>query len=277
MGMLRTPPHLPFLDGPAVMAPKLRPIEEGAWLFPDTEAEPWLEDKRRLMVEKRDQVFSQAGDWATDAAEEAAGLVLSAQSSAPLETDFFTLIERAASTVSDDLCVMVPRDGQFVLGAASLCAPTFWSLKENIGKPLSGLHSLLPQGGTELSSRINRIFVGLQPGPVLERFNWTVQLGGERFTPSSEPMKRALAEMSGSDAASDLFLRVERQTIRKLSETGAVLFTIRICVDSLPTILADGPMREQFAQAWRSTAEDVASYKGWPHYQHAIDWLLASA
>lgn len=277
MGMLRTPPHLPFLDGPAVMAPKLRPIDEGAWLLPDTEAEAWLEDKRGLMVSQRDQVFAQAGDWATDAAEEAAGLVLSAQSSAPREAAFFTPIERAASTVSDDLCVMVPRDGQFVLGAASLCVPTFWSLNENIGKPLAGLHSLLPHGGTELSSRINRIFAGLQPGPVLERFNWTVQLGGERFTPSSEPMKRALAELNEKDAASDLFLRVERQTIRKLPETGAVLFSIRICVDPLAPILADGPMKEQFAWAWRSTAEDVASYKGWPHYQHAIDWLLASA
>ncbi|MDF1681843.1 heme-dependent oxidative N-demethylase subunit alpha family protein [Ponticaulis sp.] len=277
MGMLRTPPHLPFLDGPAVMAPKLRPIDEGAWLFPDTEAEAWLEDKRRLMVSQRDQVCAQAGDWATDAAEEAAALVLNTQLSAPLENEDVTPIERAASTVSDDLCVMVPRDGQFVLGAASLCAPTFWSLKENIGKPLSGLHSLLPQGGTELSSRINRIFAGLQSGSVLERFNWTVQLGGERFTPSSVPMKRALAELNEKDAASDLFMRVERQTIRKLPETGAVLFSIRICVDPLPPILADGEMKKRFAQAWQSTAEDVAAYKGWPHYQHAIDWLLASA
>ncbi len=277
MGMLRTPPYLPFLDGPAVMAPKLRPVEEGAWLTPDTEAEAWLEDKRRLMVAQRDQVFAQAGDWATHAAEEAAGLVLGAQLSARLANAVFTPIERAASTVSDDLCVMVPRDGQFVLGVASLCAPTFWSLTENIGKPLAGLHSLLPQGGAELSSRINRIFEGLQAGPVLERFNWTVQLGGERFTPSSEPMKRALAELNEKDAASDLFLRVERQTIRKLPDTGAVLFTIRICVDPLTPILADGQMKEQFTRAWRSTAEDVAAYKGWPHYQHAIDWLLASA
>lgn len=277
MDMLRTPPYLPFLDGPAVMAPNLRPINEGAWLTPDTEAEVWLEEKHRLMVAQRDQVFARAGDWPIDAAEEAAGLVLSTQSSAPLENAVFTPIERAASTVSDDLCVMVPRDGQFVLGAASLCAPTFWSLAENIAKPLSGLHSLLPQGGTELSSRINRIFSGLQAGPVLERFNWTVQLGGERFTPSSQPMKRALAELNEKDTASDLFLRVERQTIRKLPETGAVLFTIRICVDPLAPILADGQTKEQFAQAWRSTEEDVAAYKGWPHYQRAIDWLLASA
>ena len=103
------------------------------------------------------------------------------------------------------------------------------------------------------------------------------RLGGERFTPSSDPMKRALATLNGEDTASDLFLRVERQTIRKLPETGAVLFTIRICVDPLPPILADRQVKELFAQAWQSTAEDVAAYKGWPHYQHAIDWLLASA
>ena len=48
-------------------------------------------------------------------------------------------------------------------------------------------------------------------------------------------------------------------------------------MDPLPPILADRQVKELFAQAWQSTAEDVAAYKGWPHYQHAIDWLLASA
>ena len=259
------------------MAPKLTPIADEAWLSPDTEADRWLPGKQTLMVSKRDQVFAQAGDWAKDAADEASALVLNAGLSAPLENVSFTSLERAASTISDDLCVMVPRDGQFVLGAASLCAPTFWSIDHNIGKPIAGLHAFLPHGGSELSDRINRIFSGLQTGLVLERFNWTVQLGNERFTPSSAPMKRALGEMEASEAASDLYLRVERQTIRKLPETGAVLFTIRICVDPLRPALEDTTAREKFAESWRDTADDVALYKGWPHYQQAIDWLLASA
>lgn len=273
----RIPPHLPFMDGPAVMVPKLRPITAAEWLTPDTEADAWLEAKRTLMVSEREKVFASAGDWADEAAEEAEKLVLSAAMPDPLDLQYLTPLERAASTVSDDLCVMIPRAGAYVLGAASLCAPTFWSLPENIGKPIAGLHGFLPQGGRDLSERINRIFYGLQTGSVLERFNWTVQLGGERFTPSSMPMKNALASMNAPDAADQLFLRVERQTVRKLPASRAVLFTIRICVDPLMPILEDSDVRTQFANAWQMTAEDVAIYKGWPHYQAAIDWLIGQA
>ena len=38
------------------------------------------------------------------------------------------------------------------------------------------------------------------------------------------------------DRAENVFLRVERQTLRKLPETGAILFTVRIYVDPLAAL-----------------------------------------
>ncbi|MAI90770.1 DUF3445 domain-containing protein [Ponticaulis sp.] len=274
---MRKPPYLPFLDGPARMAPQLKPIFETGWLSPDTEADVWLEEKRALMREKRDQVYAET-DGSHLAVEEAASLIRANLGfETPSTGTYHTALERAAALVSDDVCVMVERDGAYCLGAASLCAPTFWSLQVNIGKPLGGLHHALPGEGVDLSSRINRIFSGLQPDIILERFNWTVQYGAERFTPSSASMKARLASLTASEAANQLHLRVERQTVRKLPETGAVLFTIRICVDPLPAILANATHKTAFAESWRETASDVAGYKGWPHYQPAIDWLLSQA
>lgn len=272
--MTRKPPYLPFLDGPALVAPKLKPIAVEDWLFPDTEDEVWLAPKRKLMKARREEVFSQL-DYAEQAASEAADLVFEAVARND-HSAFETPLENAASLVSDDLCVMVPRGNQFILGAASLCAPTFWSLSDKAGKPLGGLHETVPGGDPELASRISRIFMGLQPGMILERFNWTVQFGPERFTPDSTPIKRALRGLPASQASQNLFLRVERQTIRKLPETGAVLFTIRIVVDPLAPILENSDHRTAFAESWAITDKALRDYKGWPHYDAAIDWLLAS-
>ena len=61
----------------------------------------------------------------------------------------------------------------------------------------------------------------------------------------------------------DLHLRVERQTIRKLPATGAVVFTIRICVDPLLPILEDGATRERFEDAWLDAPSHVRRYKHW--------------
>ena len=273
MAEVRSPPYLPFLDGPAQVSPQLKPIGMDDWLLPDTEAADWLVPKHDLMRCQRENVFVQH-EWAEDAADEAARTIQDAVGPGWGLHDFVTPLERAAAQVSDDLCVMVPVDGVYCLGAASLCAPTFWSLTEMAGRPLGGLHREVTGADPELSSRISRIFSGLQHGLVLERFNWTVQLDGERHLPSSQPLKEALKVLSAEEAARRLHLRVERQTVRKLPETRAVLFTIRICVDALTPVMKNETNRKAFRESWISTSDKLSVYKGWPHYASAVEWMM---
>lgn len=273
---MRRPPYLPFLNGPLTLAPGLRPISPETWLDPDTEAEAWLEEKRALMKARRADVFAAAAD-SEAAMAEAAGAVLAAAPGAP-EGDWDTPLERAASAVSDDLCLLM-RDGEgyWRLMAASLCAPTFWRLSEKIGQPLSGLHDPVPGANPGMVGRIHRMFDALRPGQVLERFNWTVQPGTERFTPSQAPFKAHAATMDATGALDGLWLRVERQTISKLTETGAVIFTIRVAIDPLRAALAGEGHAGAFQAAWDGIDPVLAEYKGWPHYQRLVRAALAEA
>ena len=74
-------------------------------------------------------------------------------------------------------------EGDWILTAAVVAAPTYWWPDEQIGRSLFGLHHPVPGGDPDLARRINRVFDNLQPGKVLERFNWTVQAEGTRHTP----------------------------------------------------------------------------------------------
>ena len=99
----------------------------------------------------------------------------------------------AAAMVSDDFCIMQRLGPEWVLSAAILCAPTFWSLADNIGKPVAHLHgpvpdNLGPSGAQGLAARIARVFDAVAPGVIMERFNWTVQAGPERYTPTQAPL-----------------------------------------------------------------------------------------
>ena len=269
---MRKPPYLPFLDGPASTAPRLRPISPQNWLVPDTEADVWLSQKRHLLKERRAEVTAFTSGF-QPAINEAAHHVLSALGETGLSAD--NLLVSVSESVSDDLCVMAESEEAFRLVAATLCAPTFWSLKEMMGQPLGGLHHHVPEGDPDLASRISRVFQGLMPGKILERFNWTVQLGEERFTPSSAPMKARLKDLSAAEAARELHLRVERQTLQKLPVSGALLFTIRVCVDPLVFVLDVTEWREAFFENWAGTDDRLAAYKGRPHYEPAICWLKA--
>lgn len=271
---MRTPPYLPFLDGPARVAPQLKPISPESWLQPDTEASDWLPAKRTLMRSRpQDVIF--LSQWAAPDVSAICAMIsdhlgrVSPDPNYPPREAF----EQIASEVSDDLCIMVERGGLYHLEGAVLCAPTFWKLPDKAGQPLGGLHSPVPGGDPELASRISRIFSGLQEGLVLERFNWTVQLDGERFTPDAAPMKAALAGLSVEEAEERLHFRVERQTIRKVPGSASVLFTLRIVMDPLKPILSDPQTRRIFHESWTNTAPDLAEYKGWSHYQRVIDYM----
>ncbi|MEM7328286.1 MAG: heme-dependent oxidative N-demethylase subunit alpha family protein [Pseudomonadota bacterium] len=259
----RTPPYLPFVQGVPDFEPGLKPIPLAHWLMPDTDADVWLRDKCLILKMMRANVV--AGDVAGAAAEEALELIVEATGRVPNQT-MPTALEEAASIVSDDLCLLTEHHpGDWRLAGGVLCAPTYWTLPERIGLDLAGLHGPVPGGDNQTAPRVSRIFSGLKPNVVLERFNWTVQTSDKRYTPDRPGI--------AGKRLTDLHLRVERQTIRKLPGTRAVLFTIRVSVDPLLPILQDAEIREAFEDAWLGAPAAVRAYKHWD----VIETLVAKA
>ncbi|MHA7899736.1 MAG: heme-dependent oxidative N-demethylase subunit alpha family protein [Henriciella sp.] len=256
----RRPPYLPFLDGVPRFQPGLSPIPLAHWVSPDTESAAWLRDKCLILKMMRANVA--AGDLNGAAAEELLPLIMTATGAVPHQ-NMPTALEEAASLVSDDLCVLeATRPGDWRLTAGVLCAPTFWTLPERIGLDLGGLHGPVPGGDPGLAARVSRVFTGLKPDVVLERFNWTVQTSEKRYTPDRPGVSGKRVE--------DLHLRIERQTIRKLPSTQAVVFTIRVSVDPLLPILADPGTREAFEDAWLGAAPEVRRYKHWAELEPLV-------
>lgn len=220
----------------------------------------WLNDKRLLIKLMRDKVS--AGIIDGPAAEEVLNLVLQATGLTPNQS-LPTALEEAASIITDDLCIMEEeRRGDWRFVAGVVCAPTYWHLTERIGMDLGGLHGPVPGGDPQLAGRIGRILSALKPGAILQRFNWTVQVSDKRYTPERPSV--------AGQGIHDLHLRVERQTIRKLEQTGAVLFSIRTCVDPLVPILKSPDTREAFEDAWLGTAPVVRRYKGWDRLEDLV-------
>lgn len=269
---MQRPPYLPFMNGAPSLAPGLAPIDVSNWFVPDTEAEAWLSDKQEMMCAARDRVYADQGDperW-----EPLLGL-MAEQGVVIADDEWPTPLERAAASVSDDLCLMVRGgDGVWRLEAASLCAPSGWVLAERIGQPLAGLHGPIPGAEPILVQRISRMFDALRGDLLLERFNWTVQAGATRYAADSAPLKQLARETDDADALDVLHLRVERQTLRKLINSDTILFTIRVCIDPLSTALADPMHRQAFEQAWARIDPDLAAYKGWPSYERLVRQAL---
>ena len=59
-----------------------------------------------------------------------------------------------------------------------------------------------------------------------------------------------------------MWLRVERQTLRRLPRSGAVLFTIRTYITPIATVLVDQESADAMWAAVDAMPDDIRGYKG---------------
>ena len=267
----KLPPHLTTkMNGPPKFEVGLKPIAIENWLFPDDQNH-WLEGKGKLLSLNPKDVYASLGDTEEIQAE-LAQLVCAATNQEIANGE--PLLIGASRLVSDDLIIMDKRDGVWTLVAATLCAPTFFNAQYAIGKSLSLLHDPIPSGDFDLSGRIARVFDNFAPDMVLERFNWTVQWGDERYTPNGAKLREAAQNAQLNEAPNMLYERVERQTIRKLPKTGAVVFTIRIRLSKLSDLLQNNDEYIAFENAWKNAPQNVREYKKWATLERHVTHLL---
>jgi dimethylamine monooxygenase subunit A len=262
--------HSPWAEAPADFAIGLRPIAPGAWLE-GAETDPAAR-KDPLFAYHRDLVWAELAGSRPGQTE---ALEFVRQAGARPETrDDLPPLYAAARAVADDLCLMESRDGAWTLTALSLSAGTFFTASEVIGKPLAALHAPVPGFGDRFLARVARIFDALPPETLLERRNWTVMACDDLFAPDGAAVRARIGAIAPEAAGDALYVRVERQTIRRLPRTGGVLFTIRIWRHALAALDADPQRRAAFAHAWRSAGADFRAYKRLAAYDALVEAYL---
>ncbi|MAW51984.1 MAG: hypothetical protein CME01_04090 [Geminicoccus sp.] len=159
--------------------------------------------------------------------------------SLPVDSGGSDLFE-AARMVQEDLLLLSRDDSGWRLVAAALHFPSSWKLSEKFGLPLDQIHGNVPEfgPGTRNAALMDRIFDGLKIDQPVQRMNWSLYPNPTLYHPYSARSREANPDRHSIDAKS--FIRVERQTLRKLPQTGDILFTVRIYLDPL-TQLAKHP------------------------------------
>ncbi|AZO28063.1 MULTISPECIES: DUF3445 domain-containing protein [unclassified Mesorhizobium] len=290
---IRQPTHTPYDGSFKLFTIGLKPLELDRWIEVDEFLLPHLAEKQRLYAEIAEKVFVEEYDT-RDAQREVLDLLaayLPAKHPESHRGDGSAIevvglngatrelspelreapLVRASLLVQEDLILMRRDDSGWRLAAGSLCFPSSWSLREKFGKPLQQIHAPVPGfgPGTRPAEVINRMFDGLQ-GQAVERFNWSIQAGDALYHPLSniQRVDRATnrpTRFPDGDINAHAFIRVERQTLRKLPVSRDILFTIRIHLDPL-AVLARHPdkaaLAASFAEQLNALDQAQLDYKG---------------
>ena len=182
-------------------------------------------------------------------------------------------MQTAARLVQDDLAIMIERaDGVYYLLAGSILLAGFWRLEDKYGMPLSEIHTSgdVPQFREKLEKGMLNFFRRLRPEDPVNRNNYFLQVDDDLAWSYSIGSEDA-AEVSWSTAEKNRaiehhYFRSERQSLRRLPKTGAVVFTIRTYFHPITEIAEEDYVRGRLASAVRSWGDNVSRYKGKEKY-----------
>ncbi|KAH7869027.1 uncharacterized protein C8R40DRAFT_792183 [Lentinula edodes] len=208
----------------------------------------------------------------------------------------------SALLVQDDLALMVEgTDGRYYFQGGAICVPGFWRMRDKIGLPLEDIHiqGHVPQYETRLHNSMDRYFKRMPVEKPIIRNNYFFQVippedirhplnaaaqssakpiiendstvdpeelawstttnGFEETFNHGHPIT---PDVRPTVAAENLRLRTERQTLRRLPLSGAIVFGIRTYLFPVEELAKEPGIPARMASAMRSWPEDVRKYKG---------------
>jgi hypothetical protein len=281
--MNRQPLYLPFAEGKWQMRMSLKALDPQDWIEIDDQFVKYLLQKDTLLKTRHSEVFASLPGTAASQ-QEVLELLLDhllkrfpqhyrrhghGQRIEAIAThqvwhipDFESApLDLAGRLVQEDLLLMERSPQGYRLVAASLCFPLRWRLREKLGCPLTQIHSPVPGYSEKLAHPVDSVFNRLKSSHPVWRLNWSIVESPELFFPPETAKPGWETTINCQNAGDKLFLRIERQILRRLTGSGDILFTVRTYVHPL-RVLEDKPqMAESLAEIIQLMPVEMQEYK----------------
>jgi hypothetical protein len=241
----------------------VRPLDLRDWIELGPDAERAIAAKATLSAQHPDTVFAVLDDVEPESNEVATAIVEHLRHRWPERYGDVVLdeslhpLDAVARLVPEDLVLLVERGGRLVFGGGSVCFPNRWDLRSKLGLSLAGVHAPVAQLNEQLEAPIDSFFDRLTPQRSFWRLGWGVLDTADWYT----PLDGTAAPRPADPGPDELFLRVERETLRRFPVTNCVLFTIRTYVTPIPAVAADAAVARRLSDALAALPDDVRVYK----------------
>lgn len=286
------PIYFPFADGQWHMSMGLKALNLKDWIEIDGTFSEYLALKDKLLENQYPDVFASLPE-SSASQKEVLDLLLEhllayfpqhyRQQGTIVEnlttgqvwdtTDFEAApLDLAARLVQEDLLLLQPSPEGYILVAASLCFPLRWRLREKLGCAIAQIHAPVPGYHEKLDRPVNSFFDRLKCDRPTWRMNWSIVDSPELFLPQEKPV--SYANIDAKNAGEKLWLRVERQTLRRLCTSDSILFTVRTYVHPLQVLEDEPSMAGKLAEAIQEIPPNMQRYKNLlPIREAVLDYL----
>jgi hypothetical protein len=241
----------------------LRPLDLADWIEGGPDGDEAVAQKAVLVEEHHDTVFATIEGIEAESCEVAGLIIEQLRSRWPdrhrdvaIDPDLHPL-DAIGRLVPEDLVLMVERDGRLVFGGGSVCFPNRWDLRSKLGLTMAEVHAPVAELNHQLEGPIDRFLGRLTPERSFWRLGWGILDTDDWYT----PIDGTCPPQQTHPEPASMFLRVERETLRRFPRTRAVLFTIGTSVAPLSTVAVDVDLSNRLAGALEHMPPSVRAYK----------------
>lgn len=160
--------------------------------------------------------------------------------------------------------------------AGCVCFPSRWSLKDKVGKDSDGIHAPVPRFASTIAKPTAHFLERLQVEKPMLRYNWTLHDNDHLFCPTPDIPRE---DITVENVIDETYLRIERQTLRRLPKTQFLIFSIRTSVGALAPLIADQENLRKALGTLETLPQETANYKGmrlfYPQLIQALKMRLA--
>jgi hypothetical protein len=242
----------------------VRPLDLANWIEFGSDSDGpdgWLAEKQRVLIENHSTAFAALDGTEPEAAEVAAAIVEHLATHAPSREHQIDPalhpLDAASRLVPEDLVLMVERDGRLVFGGGSVCFPNRWDLTSKLGQTMSEVHAPVAGLNDQLEANIDQFLDRLHPDRPFWRLGWGIIDVSDGYTPinGTGPIRPV------DPQPDEMFVRVERETLRRFPDTGCVLFTIRTYVAPISSVVGDAGGSTALGVALSAMPAGIRRYK----------------
>jgi len=290
----KNPLYMPFDKGRFRLSMGIVALDLDEWLQPDEYFYKELLEKEALLANQNNEVF-QSKQGSQLAQQEVLDLIIDYMNRFHSELvridgdkifvdgikrnfsrkEFTEMpLDLAGRIVQEDLCLMAPGDTGYTLEAASLCFPSRWRLIDKIGKRMVDIHSPVPDYENKLARPVDRYFDKLDINKPVWRVNWSLTDDPDLYQPIRKTSTDYSRNINSKNAGDLIFLRCERQTLRRLPNTGWILFSIKTYVDKVSALVCKPQALVDLAHSVKNMSADMQQYKNIaPYRKQLLEYL----
>ncbi|ODV61169.1 heme-dependent oxidative N-demethylase family protein ASCRUDRAFT_75881 [Ascoidea rubescens DSM 1968] len=175
----------------------------------------------------------------------------------------------------EDFYIVLKRDDgrhYMVAGAVPFPGGSF-AIKDKIGKHIDQIHSDVPYYETKLKRSMERWFERMQPSELVERASWYMTWDRKLMCSNVYALK-ADEKIDSDIPPTEFNFRVERQTLRRLPRSKAIIFTNHPVYYGIEEVKDEPLIPSLIKKIIFEGPEDIIKYKNFESFRdHAAPYL----